>query len=249
MPVTTCQPENRRLAGIARCAGLALLAATLTACIQTQPHRAAQPDTHPQPRVLLMPPDIVVLEIATTGLPLPQAQWTSTAERELVATAEATIAEHGGRLVRYRPADGVVPYAPAHRPAVDLHNAVLGTILDHRYSAGPSAPKLSTKGKHLDWSLGETVAPLRDDYDADYALFLVYRQANATGGRALLAAASFVLFGAIAPTSQAIGLASLVDLHSGEVVWTNVLQGQAWDMSRPDGLDDKGRKLLAELPL
>lgn len=230
-----------------------LLALLLAGCVQVQPHRAEKPAAHADARVLLMPPDVLVLEATAAGLTFPKPDWTATAESELVAAAEARLAEHGASLMRYRPAEGVVPYAPAHLPAIELHETVLSTILTFRYSSAPSsdqrAPRLETKGEHLAWTLGDTVGPLREDYDADYALFLIFRQVTSSGGRALLSAAAAYFFLAIGPTSQAIGLASLVDLHSGEVVWTNVLQGQGMDIGNPDNLDHKGRELLSELPL
>lgn len=245
--------QSTRIGTSLRALAAALLVSQLAACVQVQPHRSETPAAHSNPRVLLMPPDILVLEVSAAGPPFPHPDWTAVAEEELVAAAEGRLRESAATLVRYRPAEGVVPYAPAHLPAIGLHEVVLDTVLTYHYGAASSAdqrrPRLATKGDHLAWTLGDSVRPLREDYDADYALFILYHQATSTGGRALLAAAGFVLFGAIGPTSQSIGLASLVDLHSGEIVWTNVLQGQAMDVSRPNNLDHKGRELLAELPL
>lgn len=249
---TMTHPGDRRPAHRAGLLAVALAAALLASCVQVQPHRSTQPPRHPSPKVLLMPPDVLVLEIGAAGLPLPQPHWTRAAERDLSATAESVLTEHEGEMMSYRVADGVVPYAPDHRPALELHRTVLNTILSYRYgAAGPNGGerRLVTKSEGLAWTLGDTVRPLRRDYEADYALFLVYRQATSSSGRALLAAAGFVLFGAIGPTSQSIGLASLVDLHSGDIVWTNVLSGQGMDVRRPDGLKDKARQLLSEMPL
>lgn len=233
---------------------VALLAVPLGGCVTTQPHRAKEPTVHDQPRVLLMPLQVLMLEAIASGMPVPKADWTRQAEGALVGGIEARLAEHGATLVRYRPEDGVVPYAAAHRPTVRLHQVVRATILTYRYntSSRPDRrrpPKLVTKEGRFDWTLGESVRPLREDYDADYALFVAYRQANSSTGRSVLLGLGFLLYGLIAPTSQAIGIASLVDLHSGQLVWINALQGMTLDVGTPEGLHGRGRELLAGLPL
>jgi len=234
--------------GRALCTGLAVLA--LGACVQAQPYRAEDAGAADEgARVVLMPPDVVVLELATAGVPLPRADWSADVEKALVTAVREKLQGSRAEMVRYRTTDEVVPYADSHRDMVALHQTVLQSILTYRYRGQGQGPELPTKGDKLDWTLGETVAPLRADYEADYALFLTYRQATATAGRALMAAATFVLFGAIQPTSQSLGLASLVDLSTGEVVWTNVIQGQALDVSKPSNVRSRGEKLLSELPL
>lgn len=227
------------------------LVLALSACVQTQPYVATKirPASGPA-RVLLMPVDVAILELSTAGLPLPRADWTSAAQQSLVDAVADTLQSRSATLIRYRRAEGVVPYAKAHFEALALHETVLQTILTYRYTPQQRRQlSLPTKQEGLDWTLGESVAALRADYAADYALFLIYRQATSTPGRALLAAASLALFGFIQPTSQAVGFASLVDLETGDVVWTNLLQSQSLDVNRPDGIHNRGLKLLAGLPL
>ena len=222
----------------------------LSACVQTQPYLAKKITPADGPvRVLLMPPDVAILELATAGVPLPRADWTRAAHDGLIEAVADTLQNRHAELVRYRRAEGVVPYAKEHLEALALHETVLQTILTYRYTPRQRQLALPTKQGGLDWTLGESVARLRADYAADYALFLIYRQATSTPGRALLAAASLVLFGFIQPTSQAVGLASLVDLSTGAVVWTNLLQSQSLDVNQPDSIHDRGIKLLSGLPL
>ncbi|MDN5850605.1 MAG: hypothetical protein L0H63_13365 [Nitrococcus sp.] len=244
--------ELRRLGRVrlTRTMASALVLLVLGGCVQVQPYLAKEitPPTKPV-RVLLMPPDIAALEIAAAGVPLPRADWTTQAQDGLIDAVEDTLESHGAEIVRYRSAEGIVPYADEHLEAVALHETVLQTILTYRYSPAQQQLSLPTKPEGLDWTLGESVAPIRADYDADYALFLIYRQATSTTARALLAAASVVLFGFIQPTSQSVGFATLIDLESGAVIWTNLLQGQSLDVNEPDGIYDRGIKLLSGLPL
>ncbi|MCO6441288.1 MAG: hypothetical protein J5I81_09410 [Nitrococcus mobilis] len=222
----------------------------LAACVQVQPYLAKKLPSATEPvRVLLMPPDVAAIELATAGVPLPRADWTALAQDGLVEAVADTLKKHGAELIRYRRAAGIVPYAEEHLEAIALHEAVLQTILTYRYAPPQQRAALPTRQEGLAWTLGESVAPLRTDYAADYALFLIYRQATSTVERALFAAVSFVLFGFMQPTSQSVGIASLIDLDTGAVVWTNLLQGQSLDVNRPDSIRDRGERLLSGLPL
>lgn len=207
--------------------------------------------TYTSPRVLLIPPDVILVELTTAGLPLPRADWTGHAERVLFGVLEESIAARGGRLIRYQAPENRALYAPEHVTAVALHNAIVNTLITYRYRQDQlgNQSALPTRAEGLGWTLGESVRPLREDYDADYALFLIYRHISSSPGRALLNTLALVFFGAIQPTSQAVGFVSLVDLHSGQVVWTNLLSSQGLDVNQPAGLAELGRRLVEEVPL
>lgn len=218
----------------------------LAGCSQTRSHQFVEEAPAEADRVLLMPPDIVVLQLDATGLPLPRQEWTTQVEDGFAATAQRLLAERESQLVRYR-ADGdvIVPYRDDELPAVRLQRALMQTALNHHYGEGEPLPA----DAETQWSLGTSVAPLRDNYDADLALFVVYRQANADTGRTMLTLVQIALFGALQPTSQSVALASLVDLRSGRLVWTNLLQAQGFDMNAPSEVEDRARELLTEMPL
>ncbi len=240
----------RRRYRLTRTLAMLMVPLGLAACVQVQPYLAKELPSATKPlRVLLMPPDVAAVELATAGVPLPRADWTALAQAGLVDAVADTLRKHGAEMIRYRRATGIVPYAEKHLEAIALHETVLQTILTYRYGAAQQRAALPTKQSGLDWTLGESVAPIRADYAADYALFLVYRQATSTVERALFAAISFVLFGFIHPTSQSVGFASLIDLNTGAVIWTNLLQGQSLDVNRPDGIRNRCERLLSGLPL
>lgn len=234
---------------------IALLMLTLPGCVSTKSMRAASgTPVRENPRVVLMPPDVLVIEITTAGVGIPRADWTATAERVLVDVTADAVASRRGALLPYRQPENTtdMPVERDHLRALRLYQVVLGSILTYNYqrSSGGRGPALVTKDqKSLDWTLGNTVIPLRSDYDADYLLFLTYRQASSNAGRAAVTAAALALFGMIAPTSQTIGLASLVDLHTGDVVWTNMLKGSEMEVGEPEGLREKMRELFKDWPL
>lgn len=250
----TTYPEGRR--GL-QLLPVLVLTCMLAGCVSTKSLRAAGgTPVREYPRVVLMPPDVLVVEITTAGVPIPRADWTASAEKTLVDVTEDAVLARLGTLLPYRPpaAETGMPVDRRHLPALRLYQVVLGSILAYNYQPSSGGrgrgPSLVTKDrKALDWTLGHTITPLRADYQADYLLFLTYRQASSNAGRAAVSAAALALFGMIAPTSQTIGLASLVDLHTGEVVWTNMLKGSEIEVGEPEGLREKMRELFKGWPL
>jgi hypothetical protein len=85
-------------------------------------------------------------------------------------------------------------------------------------------------------------------FDADYALFVYFRDSFASGGRVAL-----IFFGALMgvgiPGGQQIGFASLVDLRSGDVIWFNRLFKETGDLRKPDSAFQGTKSLLTDLPL
>ena len=107
--------------------------------------------------------------------------------------------------------------------------------------------KLPSKNGRFDWSLGPGVASLRQQYDADYALFVHYRDYQASGGRvafAILAAAAGVGVG----MGSESGFASLVDLNTGDIVWFNMVVAGSGELRDVDGARKTVAKLLDTMP-
>jgi len=126
-----------------------------------------------------------------------------------------------------------------------LHAAVGTTILNHHFGMAKLPGKNS--GKIFDWSLGPGVKTLADEYDADYALFVYYRDYQASGGRvafAILAAA----VGGYVQTGSEHGFASLVDLHTGDVVWFNVVGVGSGEMREEAGAASAVNTLFKDIP-
>ena len=106
---------------------------------------------------------------------------------------------------------------------------------------------MPAKGDTFDWSLGPGVEALAERYQADYALFSFYRDYQASGGRvafAILAAAA----GVAVPTTAEFGFASLVDLHSGDIVWFNKVDVGAGELRDPGGARQVIDTLFKGLP-
>ena len=217
-------------------------------CTQTQSHQATSKTVvrDADPSVLLMPPDILLQELTAGGQLNTNAAWTKAGESNVAQAINQALQNKGIELVRYKSADvdsdGAV--AEQHQQVVKLHEAVGSTILIHKSGYWP----LPTKEGRFDWTLSEEVALLRNEYGADYALFVFMRDSYSSGGRAALIVAA-ALFGVGVPGGRQFGFASLVDLNSGDIVWFNRLDSGTGDLRDPANSRDSVESLLAAFPL
>jgi hypothetical protein len=191
------------------------------------------------PRIVLMPPDIKYYLLTAGGVTEPHAEWTDAAKENfgtaIVAYADSigtdlTVIDQNnlsGREIQYE----------------TLHSAVGTTILQNYFGT----LKLPSKGEQFDWSLGPEISSIGEDHDADYALFVYYRDYQASGGRvafAILAAAA----GAGVSTGSEHGFASLVDLKTGDIVWFNVVRAGSGELRDRNGATAAVSALFKDIP-
>jgi hypothetical protein len=124
-----------------------------------------------------------------------------------------------------------------------LHEAVGATVLANHFGA----IKLPSKNKQFDWSLGPEIRQIGEDKDADYALFVFYRDEQASGGRIALAVI-VAAAGGYASAGAEYGFASLVDLKSGDIVWFNVVSAGSGEMRDAVGAETAVRALFRDIP-
>jgi hypothetical protein len=191
------------------------------------------------PRFLLMPPDVRYYLVTAGGVSEPHEEWTTAAQtnfrNEVIAFADARDADLV-EVDRDSLTEDEIMYET-------LHSAVGGSLLIHHYGT----MKLPAKAGRFDWTLGPGVASLADRYDADYALFVHYRDYQASGGRvafAILAAAA----GVGVPMGSETGFASLVDLRSGDIVWFNRVIAGSGELRDEQGAKTTVTKLLGTMP-
>jgi len=191
------------------------------------------------PRIVLMPPDIKYYLLTAGGVPEPNAEWTDAA-KENFGTAIVAYAESIGTDLT------VVDQSNLSSREVQyetLHSAVGTTILQNYFGM----LKLPSKGEQFDWSLGPEISSIGEDHNADYALFVFYRDYQASGGRiafAILAAAA----GAGVSTGSEHGFASLVDLQTGDIVWFNVVRAGSGELRDENGAAAAVSALFKDIP-
>jgi hypothetical protein len=97
--------------------------------------------------------------------------------------------------------------------------------------------------------VGPGVQELQKITSADYMLTVDIFDAYTSTGRAAIMLLGAALQIPILQGGFQRGIATLVDLKTGEVVWFNVMTDQMGDMRDPEGTTETARRLLKGLPL
>lgn len=230
-------------ATIARSTRPLLLAALLvaaTAQAQEPPSRHLAPGFTARPaasRLLVLPADMELFSISAGGVVEPRADWTDSAQKHF-AQALAGQRKTLGANVAEMSADEAEDF----HEIVALHRAVADAISLHHDDL-----RLPTKGRKLDWSLGDAVRPLKERTGADYALFTWMRDSYASSERKAVLL-GMALLGAIPIGGEQVGYASLVDLNTGRVVWFNELSRMWGDLREPQSAGETVEALLKNFP-
>lgn len=234
---------------------IAASALALSACVQTKQYADVEfAPPQGEYKLLVMRPDVTVGSVTTGGMVEPRADWTEQSRANLITALKAQQAERGGNVVIMERRDSL-PGVPAETVAEleRLNYAVGQSIALHRYN-GRYLP--TKRGKGLDWTLGEDAVRLGQQSGMDYALFLYAEDSFASTGRVALQVLGVAgcVVGFCAPNIGGGGqfaYASLVDLHTGEVVWFNVLQAgtqiagvNMGDIRKPEGAAQMVDRLL-----
>ena len=202
-------------------------------------------------RVLLMPADIELYEMTAGGLLEPKADWTAAAFANVTESIKQELQAKNDILVVYKPPTDDLGKTQDHQQIIKLHEAVGGIISTNQMNA---LLQLPTKQDKFDWTLGQGVNILREEYDADYALFVFLRDSYASEGRIafiIVAVPASAVTGVnfVPSGGSQVGFASLVDLRSGDIVWFNRLFSEAGDLRTPEPAREAIQNLLDKIPL
>ena len=224
---------------------LIALLAQLCGCSSTQVRTARDASGQPlalSGRVVLIEPDIELSELGAGGMAEPRKEWTNAARLLYPQAARETLAAQGiGTAPDFvLPADA----GPDNRlrQLTLLSRAVSMSIL--QYSRAGNSGGLRNKHGKFDWSLGPGVAELRQATGADYGLFTYIRDSYASGGRTAMRIVGLVLLGGDIGGGTQVGVASLVDLRTGQMVWHNLLVDQTGDLRNLQGARETAGDLL-----
>lgn len=227
----------------ARLAALAALVLA-SACATSQPKTFSGEFTHPpaHSRVLVMTPDIQLSLLTAAGLPEPREDW-SRSGRDNIAEGLRLYVESRGHT--QRALDPSTAMEGHVGQLIRLHDAVGQSIIAFNYL--PTS--LPTKRDRFEWTLGPGVQEMATTYEADYALFVVARGSYASSGR-VAAAIGLAVLGVGVPLGGQQAFASLVDLHTGNIIWFNVVAAApSEDMREADKGQALARRLMSTSPL
>jgi hypothetical protein len=222
-------------------AAITLLGALGVAEAQPRRHRERVEPLPANSRVLVMQPDVQLSLLTAAGLPEPREDW-SVAGRDNLAQSLAALVEHE----QYVPStlDPATAMDGRIGQIIRLHDVVGGAMLAERIGG----VKLPSRRNAPPWTLGDGVQELGAAYNADYALFVVARGSYASSARAAAAiiglAAGFYI-----PMGGQQVFASLVDLHTGNIVWFGFANAGGSDMRQAEGATALVAELMSEAPL
>jgi hypothetical protein len=240
-------------------AAATLLVAASTASAITTPKTATNSDGQKikiTGSIVVIEPDIELTLVTAGGLQEPRKEWSEAARRLYPQAVQKIISDKGGsQKPDYDVPDNLDPNSRQGQ-IIRLNQAVAFSIAQYSITGSVLATKKDPKtGKPLlDWSLGEGVIELQQATGADYALFTYVRDSYSSGGRtalrvfAMLAGAALGSYVDIGGGAQ-IGVATLVDLRTGRVVWHNVMAKQSGDLRDEKGTKATVDQMLKGLPL
>ena len=190
-------------------------------------------------RIVMIEPDVQLMELDAGGIYEPRADWTKTAQTFIDEDLRAHFGKSGVELVN---AD---KSTQRDIQLVKLHAVVGQAILTHIYDRGSG---LRNKTTARDWTLGPGTNEMRDRYGADYALFIFVRDSYATSNRKLVE-----VFGNLAGARLAVagqtGFASLVDLRTGNIIWFNRVDRVLGDLRAKEPAQQTVDALIKGMPL
>jgi hypothetical protein len=234
------------------------LGVTLSACVQTRQFADLQ-FTPPQGdyKLLVLRPDVSVGSVTTGGITEPRADWTEQARTNIIAALKSQQAARGGKMLVAERRSEVPGADQASVAEIERLNYVVDeSIVLHKYF-GAYLPTKSRKG--LDYTLGQEAVDFGRKTGFNYMLFLHAEDSFASKGRIALQALGIAgcVIGFCAPNiggGGQLAYASLVDLHTGEVVWFNVLMTgtqvagiNMGDMRTPEGAAQMVERLLGRM--
>ncbi|MEO6171652.1 MAG: hypothetical protein ABIP02_00900 [Arenimonas sp.] len=242
--------RKSRFSGSFQCFVAALLLLlSLDGFAYTQSRVLKGPDGKPvkiEGSVVMIEPDIELSEVLAGGVQEPRQAWSETARRLYPQAVKNRISN---ARISQMP-DFVIPkdLEPSSRlgQVLRLNYAVSSSIL---ISTAPGGQLATKKGKQLDWSFGPGVEEIRKKTGADYALFTYVRDSYTSGGQAALRVIGFLLLGGDIGGGQQIGVTTLVDLRTGQVVWFNFLAKQSGDLRDEQGAAATAQAMLKGFPL
>ena len=207
-------PQARSLAGLL--VGALLLAACGSAPpSESMPTQVADLEPLAGRKVVLMKPDIELFVIHSGGIPELNAGWTTSARKGVAEFLDRRLSAKKMTVISAEQVDAAREDDPLAVQLVRLQSAVAQSILASHFKR---FDRLPTKEERFEWSLGSEARVLAQRYQADYALFVAFREhypsEDATGPHGGSLSRRFAVL-----SLYRKGYAMLVELESGRVVW------------------------------
>jgi hypothetical protein len=196
--------------------------------------------------VVIVEPNIELSEVLAGGVEEPRREWSEAARRLYPEQVHRRLQAAGTRQQPDYDIPDNLPSDTRLGQILRLNEAVSISILAYTSPGNQLATK---RGKRLDWTLGPGVEELRKVTGADYALFTYMRDSYTSAGRKALRVVGLLLLGGDIGGGRQVGVTTLVDLRTGQVVWFNFLAKQTGDLRDEAGARQTAQNMLKGLPL
>ena len=212
----------------------------LGACAVTSPQTYSGQFTRPaeHSRVLVMTPNVQLHVLSAAGIPEPREDWSISGRDNLASNIATFVQGHSHTPSALDPSTAMEGHVGQ---IIRLHDAVGGALM--------SRALLPTQKDRFEWQLGDGVQELGTTYNADYALFVGAYGTYASAGRVAVAV-GMAIVGIGVPLGNQVAYASLVDLHTGNIIWFNTaIAAPGQDMRTPEGAQGLVGELMKGAPL
>lgn len=195
-------------------------------------------------KILLIRPTIKVGAQSTGGMFEPNADWTAQARDNIAAALTLAQTRLGNQVIVTE--EPVGPAAQAMADYCALFSVIADSVMRYQFFPGNRLPSKKRRGV-FDWTMGPGVAEIARGTGTDYALFLSNQdQFGSTGRRMLRVVAAFAYVSV--KSGEHTGMAGLVDLKTGDLVWLNADMAMGGDVRTPEGAKKRVAQLLKDFP-
>lgn len=189
-------------------------------------------------KTLLVKPDVEANLLLASGLTELRADWTDSATQSMTNALQAELDSRGSELSVM----STDTLTPAQIQMIKLNEVVIQS----RYINAA----LPTNKDKFELTVGPGVSVLKGSSGADYALMVSSKANFQSAGKMAVNLVLAGAFGVAGQTGSTISQASLVDLNTGDLVWTNTsLAGLGADIRTDSGASGVVKALLKDFPL
>lgn len=224
-------------------AAIIAVSLSLAACGTTNTKTTTNSFTAPEKHTtLLVRPDVELKILKAAGFTETRADWSKSGEANLARALKAQLEGRSGQVV---PMDLNAALSPQQVQIIKLNDAVTSMALVYDYGA----QNLPTNKDKFNRTLGPGASVLSSGQAADFALMVKARGSYSSGGKIAMNVAVIALGGTPQMGGQQL-IATLVDLKSGDIVWTNLASAALGaDMRDVEGAERLVESLLKDFPL
>ena len=169
-----------------------------------------------QPQVMMIAPiDISVKELTASGATEEVPDWTEAGLQNI----ESSVMAYLDQTYNMTPID--IPDMTIEDQQILDQHIQLYKIVSANYFRYKNLPAYKYTHTGYNATLGDGLGWIKQKYDTDLLLIVTGNNSCSSGGRVATAAAAAILLGATVQMGHAILHAGVVDLETGNILWTN----------------------------